>query len=193
MKIVIGLGNPLPKYLGTRHNLGQAVVSFFRQIKGLPNFGFKKKFASLIAQGKIDDEKIFLVLPQTFMNESGQAVKKIMENWSLKIENLIVVHDDLDLPLGKIRIRTSGSAGGHRGVQSIIDQLKTENFIRIKIGIKPSSKFKIQNLENFVLQRFSKEEKEIVERAIRKTCQVLENSLKEEVKNQTILLSNLPQ
>jgi len=174
MKIIVGLGNPIPKYLGSRHNVGQAVVSCFQKKEKLPEFSFKKNFESLISEGKADKEKIILVLPQTFMNESGRAVKKIIENWKLKIENLIVVYDDADLVLGKIRIRNSGSSGGHKGVQSIIDHLKTNDFTRLKIGIKPKSeKEEIKNLETFVLQKFNRNEKKIIEKVIKKTCQIL--------------------
>ncbi|MFN3301934.1 MAG: aminoacyl-tRNA hydrolase [Patescibacteria group bacterium] len=197
MKVIVGLGNPIPKYQGTRHNVGQAIVSYFQKINNFPKFQLNKKIESLISQGKINQEKIILVLPQTFMNESGRAVKKIIGNYKLKIENLIIIHDDIDLPLGKIRIRKNGSSGGHKGVQSIIDYLKTENFIRIKIGIRPNPEFKtqntkpqlkIQNLKRFVLQRFSKEEKEIFKKVARKTCQTIKDSLKETIKNQTIVI-----
>lgn len=180
MKIIVGLGNPLPKYKGTRHNIGQVVVSCFQEMNNFPEFKLKKKFASLISERKIENKKVILVLPQTFMNESGLAIKKIVRNWKLEIRNLIVVHDDIDLPLGKIRIRKNGSSGGHKGVQSIIDYLKNKNFVRFKIGINQKSKiqFKIQNLEDFVLQKFEKKEKEMVKKIIKKTCQEIESSLK---------------
>jgi len=187
MKIIVGLGNPLPKYQETRHNIGQAIVSVFQKIKNFPEFKFKKKFASLISEGKIDKEKIILALPQTFMNNSGRAVKKIIENCKLKIENLLVVHDDIDLPLRKIRIRKNGSSGGHKGIQSIIDYLKNKNFIRFKIGIANEKRKKIPP-EKFVLQKFEKKEKEMVEKIIKKACEILEINLKTKIKDQTFSL-----
>ena len=187
MFIIVGLGNPIKNYLGTRHNIGQAIVSHFQKIRGFEKFSFNKKFFSFISQGIIDDKKIILVLPQTFINESGEAVKKIVKNWNLKTENLVIVHDDIDLPLGKIRIRTSGSSGGHKGVQSIIDALKSDNFVRIKIGIANERREKIP-ADKFVLEKFKKGEKEMVERVIEKTCLIIENCLKENIKNQTIVV-----
>jgi len=204
MIVIVGLGNPIPKYSGTRHNIGQAVLSYFQKTKNFPDFKFKKKIESLISEGKIDEEKIILVLPQTFMNESGRAIKKIIENWKLEIGNLIVIYDDIDLPLGKIRIRQDGSSGGHKGVQSIIDYLKTDNFTRIKIGIepflekirmgafglpKPEGRRRAIRVQKFVLEKFEKDEKEIVEKIIKKTCEIIEGSLKEKIKNQTFVVS----
>lgn len=185
MIIIVGLGNPIPKYIGTRHNIGQAILSYFQKIKNFPEFKLKKKFASLISEGKIGKEKLILVLPQTFMNESGRAVKKIIENWKEKIENLVVVYDDIDLPIGKIRIRKDGSSGGHKGVQSIIDWLKNKNFVRFKIGVA-NEKRKKMPAKKFVLEKFDKNEKEIVEKIIQKTVEIIENSLKKEIENQTI-------
>jgi len=187
MLIIVGLGNPIKSYLGTRHNIGQAVVSYFQKMKNFKDFSFNKKFFSFISEGMIDDKKIILVLPQTFMNESGKVIKKIFENWKLKIKNLIVVHDDIDLPLGKIRVRTSGSSGGHKGVQSIIDALKRDDFIRIKIGVANERRKKIP-ADKFVLEKFEKDEKEIVEKIKIKTVDILSNLIKNKIKNQTFSL-----
>ncbi len=177
MIFIVGLGNPIPKYLGTRHNVGQAIVSYFQKINNFPKFQLKKKLESLISEGKIDNKKIILVLPQNFMNNSGLVIQKLVRNWKLEIKNLIVVHDDLDLPLGKIRIKKDGSSGGHKGVQSIIDCLKTQNFIRIKIGIA-NEKRDLIPVEKFVLEKFDKEEKKNIKKVMEIVCEIISNFCK---------------
>ena len=156
MILIVGLGNPGEKYKLTRHNIG------FRTIDELESLNFKG---------------VVLVKPKTFMNLSGKAVKKEIENYKLKIENLIVIHDDIDLPLGKIRISKNRGAAGHKGVESIIKELKTKNFIRFRIGICPKNG-KPKNPENFVLQKFNKEEEKIVKEVIKKTAEAIEFALK---------------
>ncbi len=194
MLIIIGLGNPIPRYQGTRHNFGQAAISYFQKIKNFPEFKLKRKFESLISEGNIEKEKIILALPQTFMNESGRAVKKLIENCKLKIENLLVIHDDLDLPLGKIRIRKNGSAAGHKGVESIIDNLGTDNFIRFRLGISRPTQppvFKNRQLiKMFVLKKFRPAEKKIVHKIIQKIGQTLEFALKEGIERAISLKIN---
>lgn len=214
MKIIVGLGNPLPKYKNTRHNVGQMIVSAFQKINNFPEFKLKKKLESLISEGKIGEQKIILALPQTFMNESGRAIKEIIRNLlppvpqageaavgKLEIRNLIIVHDDIDLPLGKIRIKKDGSSGGHRGIQSIIDCLKTENFIRLKIGINhPLKKIRVAAfglpasrkqrrallVQKFVLEKFEIKEKEIINKVKEKTIEIIGNLIsKKEIQEQT--------
>jgi len=185
MKIIIGLGNPMPKYKGTRHNVGQIIVSYFQEINNFPGFKLKKKLEGLISEGKIGEKKIALVLPQTFMNESGRAVKKLITNYQLPITNLIVIHDDIDLPLGTIRIKKGGSSGGHNGVQSIIDHLKIQDFVRIKIGVA-NEKRGLVPAEKFVLEKFSKEETMKLSKIKDLAIKTLENILNEgEIKKQT--------
>jgi PTH1 family peptidyl-tRNA hydrolase len=119
------------------------------------------------------------------MNNSGKAVKSLIENCKLKIENLIIVHDDLDLPLGKMKISIGRGSAGHKGVQSIIDELGTKNFVRFRVGIKPNSKFKMQNaklkfkIQNFVLEKFNKKEEKILKEVIKKTIEAIEIAIKE--------------
>ncbi|RLC34918.1 MAG: hypothetical protein DRZ76_01540 [Candidatus Nealsonbacteria bacterium] len=150
--LIVGLGNPGKKYIGTRHNVGFRVVDELAKEKR---------------------EGFILAKPRTFMNQSGKAVKQLIENCcmrtagKLKIENLIVVHDDIDLPIGGFRIQKGRGAAGHKGVQSIIDALGTKDFWRIRIGICPKTG-KPKNVEKFVLQKFTKEEEKIIKKTIKK-------------------------
>jgi len=140
-----------------------------------------KKFNSLISEGKSNDENIVLVKPQTFMNLSGKAVKKLISNIQNLTSKLWIIHDDLDLPLGKIKIVKNRGAAGHKGVQSIIDELGTKNFVRFRIGIKPVTRNKQQvaRIEDFVLRKFNKEEEKILKEVIERTCQAIGMAIKE--------------
>lgn len=182
MKIIVGLGNPGRKFQKTRHNLGFRVLDRFLREKKFPNFKISKKYNSLISKGILDKEKIILAKPQTFMNESGKAVKILTKSYKLKAESLFVIHDDIDLPLGKIRISKGRGSAGHKGVQSIIDELGTKNFVRFRIGIKPKSyKLKAKSLEKFVLQKFTKKEEKILKDVIKRTCQAIETAIIKEI------------
>jgi PTH1 family peptidyl-tRNA hydrolase len=185
MKIIVGLGNPGEKFEKTRHNLGFLVVESLRsKIKSFSDWKKSKKFLSEISGGKIDSEKVILAKPQTFMNNSGKAIKLLTKSYKLKAESLFVVHDDLDIPFGKIKISFGGGSAGHKGVQSIIDELETKNFVRFRIGIKPNSKFKMQNaklkfkIQNFVLEKFNKKEEKILKKVIEMACQAIEMVIK---------------
>ncbi len=188
MKLIVGLGNPGEKYKKTRHNLGFRVVEKLFTFHSCPDFKFNKKSNSLISQKKINDEKVILALPQTFMNESGGVVKTLLNYYNKSIINdseklgtvLWVIHDDLALPLGKIRISRKGSSGGHKGIESIIEALKNENFARFRIGIKPlklefiSNQFKVRD---FVLRKFTPQEERIIQNSLQKVSQAIELSL----------------
>jgi len=145
MKLIIGLGNPGEKYEKTRHNIGFRAVDKFQRNNNFPEFSFPKKFQAEISKGILNNEKIIIAKPQTFMNLSGKAIKALIKNYKLETKNLIIVHDDIDLPLEKIRIVKNRGAGGHRGVESIIQGLGTKNFIRFRFGINPNAKIKMQN------------------------------------------------
>jgi len=173
MVLIVGLGNPGKKSARPRHNIGFMVIEEFKR-KNLDkyhfsDFKFIKTFNSLISEGILNGKKIILAKPQTFMNVSGKAVKILIENGKLKIENLIVIHDDLDLPLGKIRVVKGRGSAGHKGVESIIKELETKNFIRFRIGIQPIAG-KPKNVEKFVLQKFNKTEGVIVKEVIKNSC-----------------------
>lgn len=133
MKLIIGLGNPGKQYEKTRHNVGFIVIDEVARSLGVSLT--TKKFKALLGETFVKGEKIIFAKPQTYMNLSGESVIQIMNYYNLSEEDIFVVCDDLDLELGKIRIRTKGSSGGQKGVQNIIDHLKTKEFIRLKVGV----------------------------------------------------------
>lgn len=134
MKIFVGLGNPTPEYAATKHNVGFMLAD--RLAEKISASDWREKFNALIAESFLDGEKILIVKPQTFMNLSGEAVASLVNFYKLDLADLIVAHDDMDLPLGMIRLRPKGSGGGHRGIESIILHLGGEqNFPRVRIGV----------------------------------------------------------
>jgi PTH1 family peptidyl-tRNA hydrolase len=182
MRIIVGLGNPGKKFEKTRHNLGFLVIENLKlKIKNFSDWKYEKKFKAEISRGKIGKEKIILAKPKTFMNESGKSVKLLVTNYSLPVTKLFVVHDDIDLPLGKIRISIGRGSAGHKGVQSIIDELGTKNFVRFRIGIKPKNNKQrtINNVKEFVLLKFNKREEKILKEVVKRTCQAIEVAIKE--------------
>jgi PTH1 family peptidyl-tRNA hydrolase len=181
MRIIVGLGNPGKKFEKTRHNLGFLVIENLKlKIKNFSDWKYEKKFKAEISRGRIGNKKIILAKPQTFMNESGKSVKLLTRSYTLEPKNLIVIHDDIDLPLGKIKISIGRGSAGHKGVQSIIDELGTKNFVRFRIGIKPTTyNLRLTTIENFVLQKFNKEEEKILKGVIERTCQAIEVAIKE--------------
>ncbi len=183
MMIIIGLGNPGDKFKYTRHNTGFATVDFFAKKNNFPEFKLSKKYNSLISEKEIEKPattsslagewcggKIILAKPQTFMNESGKAIASILKNQKEAV--LIVIHDDIDLPLGKIKFSKDSGAGGHKGVDSIITNLGKKDFVRLKIGIGNNGE-KIK-AEKIVLKKFTKEEKEELKSIIEKSTDALD-------------------
>jgi PTH1 family peptidyl-tRNA hydrolase len=178
MILIVGLGNPGPKFEKSRHNVGFRVIDEFKEKNNFPGFRFSEKFNATISEAEIEEEKIILAKPQTFMNNSGKAVKSIIKYYKLKTGNLFLVHDDIDLPLAKIKIVKNRGAAGHKGVQSIINELKTKNLIRVRIGIQPKiGKPKLP--EKFVLQKFNKEEEKILKGVIENSVEAIEFLIKE--------------
>jgi len=133
MKLIVGLGNPGKEYAANRHNIGFICLSHFARLNSISLD--KKQSQARVGLGVIAGEQVLLARPQTYMNLSGVAVSQLMHRHNIGLEDLIVIHDDLDLPLGKIRIRRGGSAAGHNGIKSIIASLGTPEFIRVRIGI----------------------------------------------------------
>ena len=170
MFLIVGLGNPGDKYKFTRHNIG------FRAIDILSNYykcKVAKKFKkSLIGEAFLGSKNILLMKPLTYMNLSGSVILSAITRYKIKIENLIVIYDDLDLPLGKVRIRKKGGAGGHKGVLSIINSLNNDKFIRIRIGIKNNN----ENIpsEIFVLSNFTEKEEKIINNTLIKLPEIVE-------------------
>lgn len=136
--IIVGLGNPGEEYENTRHNTGRIILEKIKKNFDLDEWDIDKKSGSQTSKGEIDGEKVLLMMPETFMNKSGGALKNLITN-KKKAESLIVIHDDLDIPLGKSKMTFNRGSGGHRGVESIIRAIKTEGFIRIKVGISPAT------------------------------------------------------
>ena len=159
MKVIVGLGNPGKKYENTRHNIGFAAIDYIAEKEGINiNTG---KHKALVGSGYIDGVKVLLVKPQTFMNLSGESLRPIMDFYKLEPEDFLVIFDDIDLDVGRIRIRRKGSAGGHNGIKSIISHLGSMEFQRIKIGVgaKPPG----YDLADYVLGHFSKADQEILQ------------------------------
>ena len=173
MKIIVGLGNKGKEYDGTRHNAGFMFVDALASVmekdasENVIQYHTEKKFEADVAEAKVDSEKIIFVKPRTYMNASGKAVSSIMQFYKAEPEDLIVVMDDIDLPLGTVRIRNDGSSGGHKGLQNIIDSIKYDTFIRIRIGIdnfeKQETKFETAE---YVVDNFSKREMPILNKTI---------------------------
>ena len=166
--MVVGLGNPGDKYRYTRHNTGFLALSYMAQKL---NFEIaKSRFNALCGETMLGTHRTLFLLPQTFMNNSGEAVRPAMDFYKIPIERVLVVFDDISLPCGKLRIRPSGSAGGHNGIKSIIAHTGSENFPRIKIGVgeKPNPE---TELADWVLSGFSQEERAVLFEKFDKVCQ----------------------
>ncbi|MCX6781537.1 MAG: aminoacyl-tRNA hydrolase [Candidatus Magasanikbacteria bacterium] len=157
MKLVVGLGNPGVEYSDTRHNVGFIAANMMAGKFGV-SFSNNKKFNAEIAEAKIGRKKIILAKPLTFMNESGKSVQAIINFFKIKPSDIIVAHDDKDIALGEYKIQFNRSSAGHNGVQSIIDHLGTQNFFRLRLGIKPLKQ--ISDTADYVLGKISKNEKQ---------------------------------
>lgn len=180
IRFVIGLGNPGKEYENTRHNIGFQIVDYINKEYG-GRFILDKKSDSETSEIKISGKKILLVKPRTFMNKSGEAIKKLVKIFKLKGDNLIVIHDDLDISFGKTKISFGRSSAGHKGVESIIKALKTDKFNRIRIGtfnkqivkirkIKDKRK-RLNEMNKFVVGPFSPSEKPKLNKLIKETIQ----------------------
>lgn len=169
MKLIVGLGNPGSKYRRTRHNVGFEILLAFAQMHKVV-FQESSRGLGGLAQGSLENQEFALLMPATFMNESGQAVKRYVSELRVPLDELLVVCDDVALPLGKTRIRLKGSAGGHNGLKSIQAYLGTEHYARLRIGIGDS---KGEDLADYVLDRFLPEEQEIMEGTIKKAVAIL--------------------
>lgn len=208
MFYIVGLGNPGEEYDGTRHNTGRMAVLKLAKDIGADEFEFNKKSNALVANGKIKKEKVMLILPETFMNKSGNAipyfvkpVSKVSKAASAKasasrrrgLENLIVVHDDLDLPIGIIKISYNKGVGGHRGLDSVAKAVKTLEFVRIRVGISPSDakgrakkpgmnlspKAAEQAVIDFILGKFKPKEHEVIKKSFKKSSEAVQTMISE--------------
>ena len=172
MKLIVGLGNPGKKYEHTRHNMGFDTVDLFSELAKIDID--KEAFKGLVGRGKVFEEDIYLLKPQTYMNLSGESVREIVNYFKIDIEDVIIIYDDMALEPGKIRLRAGGSSGGHKGMQNIIEQLGTEEIKRIRIGIGESTDDTI----DYVLSKPLKEEKPLIDEAIKNAVEALKEILK---------------
>jgi PTH1 family peptidyl-tRNA hydrolase len=203
MKLIVGLGNPGEKYIHTRHNLGFLVLEhFFKDFS--PSYDgqwhmekkFKGEIAELSWQPKEGEAvKVILLKPQTFMNLSGESVKAVAEYYQIDPEDIWVIHDELDLPLGSLKIRVGGTSAGHKGIQSMMDHLGTEKFWRFRMGIgishTPShedgdkvhaiARTKIHDVDEYVIGEFSSKEASEVKKLVKHTSDALETALEKDL------------
>jgi len=187
---LIGLGNPGKKYIKNRHNIGFLLLETFSK-KYNSKFLLKDKLKSFSSEFKINDSTYRLFLPTTFMNNSGDAVRAIVDWYKINLDQIFVIVDDKDLPLGKIRFRKKGSSGGHNGLKSIIEKLQSHNFNRIRIGIgSPSSIKETKKLSTIshVLGNISPEEKSIMDKVYEKVIESLEQL---NIKNEIYIINEL--
>lgn len=169
MKLIVGLGNIGKEYEQTRHNVGFMLADRLAEKFAATPFRADEKFHALLTTFMHRGEKIILVKPTTFMNNSGLALGELFRFYKLQTSDILVIHDDLDLPLGKIRMRAKGSSGGHNGIKSILSHLPDGNFARIRIGIarpKTSEDDKEKKVIDYVLSKFNSDDKKIIDEAI---------------------------
>ena len=184
--IIVGLGNPGKEYAQTRHNAGRIVLDAFAKSISADDFVLDKKINALVSEGSVAKNKVTLVEPETFMNKSGLSVKSLVKVAKSKVfkggvaENLVVIHDDLDIPIGKFKISFNKSSGGHKGVESIIKAIGTEAFVRVRMGISPvspSGKLKKPSGEkligDFIVDPFKKAEMELIKKSAKKVAEGL--------------------
>ncbi len=174
--IIVGLGNPSPKYAKARHNTGFMFADFFRE-KFRDDFGFSewkenKKLQSEISSGRLKEKKIIILKPRTFMNLSGEAVQAAKKYFKVRLEDIIVVQDEVDLPLGSWKFSANRSSAGHNGVQNIIDRLGSKNFTRLRIGIDSQGNKNIPT-EKYVLEKFNSAEIKTVKKAFEESATAL--------------------
>lgn len=171
MKLIVGLGNPGKKYEHTRHNMGFDVVDLFSELSQIDID--KEAFKGILGRGKVFDEDVILLKPLTFMNLSGESVVQVVNFFKIKVEDIIVVFDDMAIKPGSIRMRASGSSGGHKGMQNIIELLGTDKIKRIRVGIGEPQYDTI----DFVLSKPNKEESVAISEAITKATEALKACL----------------
>jgi PTH1 family peptidyl-tRNA hydrolase len=177
MKLIVGLGNPGRFYANNRHNIGFICLNYFARQQGI-HFD-RKQCMARTGTGIVDDTQVVLAKPQTYMNLSGQAVSRLVKKFNISPDNLIVVHDDLDLPLGKVRTRLGGSSAGHKGIESIITELGRQDFVRIRVGIsrpepnEDASEISEADIIRYVLGDFAPDEKQTVNLVIAKVSDAI--------------------
>ena len=186
MKIIVGLGNPGEKYAATRHNVGFFFADKLQNNFSFPAYDSNKKFQAEVSKGKIGNTEVLFLKPQTFMNLSGTATRAALDFYKLSPDDLLVIHDDLDIALGKCKLATDSSSAGHNGVQNIIDQLGTQKFRRLRVGIgqeEEGAPVCRLGAHDFVLGKFGPEETEAMEKLFPNILQEIEKFIGTENKN----------
>jgi len=174
-KLIVGLGNPGKEYQETKHNVGFMCIDKICQESNITLD--KSKFNGLYYQGLLNGTKVIILKPQTYMNLSGECVVKFIKYYNIDIEDILVIFDDMDTPIGKFRLRQKGSSGGQKGMNNIIDHLKTKNICRIKIGI---GKNKLYETRDYVLSKFNKDEADEINLAINSSAEAALDFLKDD-------------
>ena len=189
MRVIIGLGNPGPQYCRTRHNVGFWTIDKLTERWGISLS--RQKFLSLTGDGHWEGEKVLLVQPQTFMNRSGEAALQIRDFYQLELSDFLVIHDDLDLPCGRVRIkRGGGGSGGNRGIASVITSLGSKDFVRVKIGIgRPPGR---QEPVDFVLQPFTPQEEAFILPAVETAAAAIEIWIREGIEKTMAVVNAMP-
>ena len=173
MKLIVGLGNPGRSYANNRHNVGFICLKHFARTHGI-RFD-KRQGKARTGTGKAADSKVVIAKPQTYMNSSGESVSRLVQKFNVNLDNLLIIHDDLDLPLGRIRIRQGSGSAGHKGVDSIISCLGSQDFVRLRVGIgrpdiaKPSE----ADIIDYALSDFTPDEKQIITQIIPKVSEAI--------------------
>jgi PTH1 family peptidyl-tRNA hydrolase len=173
MKLIVGLGNPGRSYANNRHNIGFSCLNHFARTH---NIKFdKKQGLARTGTGKVANNELVLARPQTYMNSSGRSVSRLVQRFNINLNDLLVIHDDLDLPLAKIRISHGSSSGGHKGIDSIIQELGNQDFIRIRVGIGRPDKAEIseEDIIAYVLSDFTPDEKQAIARVIPRVSEAI--------------------
>lgn len=178
MYLIAGLGNPEKKYEATRHNIGFETIDLLAYEHGISLNKLKHK--AVFGDGMIAGEKVIIAKPQTYMNLSGESIRDIVSFYKIPVENVIIVCDDINIELGRIRIRPKGSDGGHNGLKSIIYQLADDNFVRIRMGVG-APKGEHYNLADYVLGKFSKEEIEVLTPTAKRVVEAIEVMISRDV------------
>jgi PTH1 family peptidyl-tRNA hydrolase len=173
MKLIVGLGNPGRAYAANRHNIGFSCLSYFARAQGIKLD--KKQGLARIGTGTVAGNKVVLARPHTFMNNSGQSVSRLMRKFKVNPGDLLVIHDDLDLPLAKVRLSSGSGSGGHKGVNSIIKELGTQDFTRLRVGIgRPANPNPTdEDIIAYVLSNFTPDEKQAISSVIPKVAEAI--------------------
>jgi PTH1 family peptidyl-tRNA hydrolase len=192
-QLIVGLGNPEPKYDRTRHNIGFATVDALADYWQV-SLSANRKFQGEFGEGRGPKDKIRLLKPQTYMNNSGRSIRAVLDWYKLPPQSVLIVYDDLDLPLGRLRLRLSGSAGGHNGMKSAIAHIGTQDFPRLRIGIGRPKNAAVDSNDKktigYVLGKFSSEETELMDRVLKLAIEAIELSLRQGVEKSMSLYNS---